>query len=309
MRQERRDSLLKDQAETLRRSRLSIVKESLTREGPSKNLRVLSFTSGKGGVGKTFSVVNTAIGLSQLGKRVAILDADLGLANVDLMLGLYPNYTIEDVIRGEKEIDEVVLDGPHGVKVIPAASGIDCLTSLSMYQRLVLVDALERSSLQVDYLLIDTPAGIGTNVLFFNSASTEIVCVITPDLTSLTDAYALIKLLSTRYHERTFSILINNIGAGSASLAQTAQDIYERLANSLERFLQVRTNYLGFIPADVLAVEALQGQRALVDLYPGSIGGRALTRLAKRIDAETGGRKLKGGVQFFFQNLLEVYAE
>jgi flagellar biosynthesis protein FlhG len=297
---------LKDQAETLRRRRAAKRPDDLS---GNTRLRVLSFTSGKGGVGKTFSVVNTAIGLSKLGKRVAVLDADLGLANIDLMLGLTPLYTLEDVIKCDKEVDDILMEGPQGIKIIPAASGVDSLTSLSSYQRLMLADALERSSLDVDYLLIDTPAGIGSNVLFFNSASAETVCVVTPDITSLTDAYALIKLMRLRYQEKVFSILINNVSAAGEPVAATARKVYDRLAHSLERFLQVRTRYLGFIPADVLATEALQGQKALIELYPGSEGGRALSRLSKRIDDEVGQRRLKGGLQFFFQSLLEIYAE
>ena len=178
--------------------------------------RVISFTSGKGGVGKTSTVVNTAIALARMGRSVAVLDADLGLANINVLLGLRPACTIEDVLEGGRLLEEAVLDGPEGISVIPAASGASSICTLKSSQRLSLMQAVENFAFSFDYLLIDTQAGIGSEVMYFNSASGEIVCVINDEPTSLTDAYALIKVLCRQYGEKSISILVNNV-AGEAA--------------------------------------------------------------------------------------------
>ncbi len=268
--------------------------------------RVMSFTSGKGGVGKTCSVVNCAIALAREGKSVLILDADLGLANVDVMLGLEPHSTIYDVIRGEKRLEEVIVPGPEGISIIPATSGVQAICSLDAEQRIHLMEEIERVAHQYDYLLIDTSAGIGTDVMYFNCASREIVCVVTPEPTSLTDAYAMIKILSTQYGEKSVSVLVNNVRAGTVTAENEAARVFNRLSKAVERFLHIELKYLGFVPSDVSVVEAIRSQRALMDLYPSSPSGLAYASLARKIDSEFRDLRVKGGMQFFFQQLLEM---
>lgn len=262
--------------------------------------RVVSFTSGKGGVGKTHTVVNLAISLARMGRQVMVLDADLSLANIDVMLGISPRYTIEQVLTGERELDEIVLEGPEGISIIPAASGADSLCSLTVEQRLTFMHALERSALSCDYLLIDTAAGIGTEVMHFNTASSEIICIINDEPTSLTDAYALIKVLAQKYGERTVSVLVNQV----SSEAQ-GQKAFHRLARSVEQFLRIRLKYLGTIPTDPMVSRAIQLQRPVIAEYPSSGVSLAIQKLARKLDEEFWEYQIKGGMQFFFQELLE----
>ncbi len=172
-------------------------------------VRVISVTSGKGGVGKTCCVVNLAISLAREGKRVLVFDADLGLCNLDVMLGLSPKYNINHVLRGEKQIEDVIVKGPEGIMVIPAASGISELTNLNAEQRLALTSSMEMLDKDVDIMIIDTGAGISNNVMFFNTAAQEIIVVVTPEPTSLTDAYALMKVLMKKHGEKSFKLLVN----------------------------------------------------------------------------------------------------
>jgi flagellar biosynthesis protein FlhG len=164
--------------------------------------RVLSFTSGKGGVGKTHSVTNVAIALAQKGLSVLVLDADLGLANVDVLLGLQPKGTLHDVLKGKLSLDDILLSGPGGITIIPAASGVEEIQALRTEEKMFLLEEIERVAHRFDYLLIDTPAGIGSDVMYFNSAAAEVVCIINGEPTSLTDTYALIKVLSKRMERR-----------------------------------------------------------------------------------------------------------
>ena len=275
-----------------------------SRAGASRAVsRVISFTSGKGGVGKTNSVVNVAIALARMGRSVAILDADLGLANINVLLGLKPLYTIYDVLAGQRVLEETVLDGPEGIAVIPAASGIQAACTLSAAQRLTLMQALEDFAYDFDYVLIDTQAGIGAEVMYFNSASGEIVCVINNEPTSLTDAYALIKVLSRNYGEKSISILVNNVT--DEALGRAA---YRRLRRAVERFLQVELKYLGYIPSDAAVNEAVIEQKAVVQAFPSSAAALALDGLARRLDSEFQEQRVKGGMQFFFKQLLDVEA-
>lgn len=271
--------------------------------------RVISFTSGKGGVGKTNTVVNLALCLANRGKSVLILDADLGLANVDVMLGLKAKHTLYDVLEGRRSLKEVIVPGPAGVSVIPAARGIESLCNLDLEQRLALLNSVEEIAAQYDYLLIDTRAGISSDVMHFNSAANEIVCVITNEPTSLTDAYAVIKVLAQNYAEKSISILGNNIRATERSPEQEAMASFRRLEQAVQRFLpseQVDLKYLGFIPSESVVSESIRHQRAVVELFPSSATGRALNSLAERIDGEFPECRVKGGMQFFFRQLIEM---
>ncbi|MEZ4753966.1 MAG: MinD/ParA family protein [Bdellovibrionota bacterium] len=265
--------------------------------------RVISFTSGKGGVGKTNCLVNTAIALAREGKSVLIFDADLSLANIDVVLGLRPKFSIKDVLSGSKTLQEIMLDGPEGISVIPAASGIESMCGLSDQSRMILMEAIEEVAYKYDYLLIDTQAGIGPDVMFFNHASSEIVCVINSEPTSLTDAYALIKVLSQNYGEKEISILANNVTDENEGMRA-----FTRLQGAVERFLHINLKYIGFIPRDKAVLSALSEQRAVLDLYPSSPAGIALSAAAKSLDSEFFNLRVKGGIQFFFRSLLEVEA-
>jgi flagellar biosynthesis protein FlhG len=286
-----------DQAATLRAAR----RAGKGRKSMSSVTRVMSFTSGKGGVGKTHSVVNIGLALAREGRSVLVLDADLGLANIHVMLGLQPRYTLSDLFSGQRSLDEIIVNGPDGLAFIPAASGVESMCHLSPEQRLMLTEAVEEVAARFDYLLIDTQAGIGADVLHFNSAASEIVCIINAEPTSLTDAYALIKVLAQNYGEKDFSIVANNVADGAEG-----NRAFARLAKSVERFLHVRLKYLGYVPRDGAVNDSIRSQRALLEVFPSSAAGLALAGLARRIDAEFYDHRVKGGMQFFFEQLLTV---
>jgi flagellar biosynthesis protein FlhG len=296
-----------DQAAGLRhiqykRHRLDALRKKRKVEHPT---RVIAISSGKGGVGKTFATVNLSVMLARMGKRVLILDGDLGLANVDLMVGLKPLWNLSHVISGERSLSDVIIEAGSGVHIIPGGSGIEKLVSLDYGERLSLLEAIEESAFNYDYLIIDTPSGIGADVMFFNQAAHQVICVISPDVTSLTDTYALLKLLRRRHGEVAVKILVNFVGRTIKSASVEAHEIFTRLSSVVDRFLHIKISCVGYVPADELVREALEEQRPLVERFPHSDSCRCLTKIAKRIDEEFKSVPLKGGVQFFFNRLLE----
>ena len=281
--------------------KLNKVEKSVVSGKPSGGAtRVISFTSGKGGVGKTSTVVNVALALAEAQNNVLLIDADLGLANIDVLLGVKPSYTLEDLFEGRRTLEEIMIPGPNGIRIIPAASGVESMVNLDSSRQMLLMQALSALPYTFDYVLIDTGAGIGIDVLYFNAAASEIVCIVTPEPTSLTDAYALIKVLSTQYGEEEINILVNNVSSEAES-----KQTFLRLYKAVERFLHVKLNYLGFVPADSSVREAVQSQRALLELFPSSPAGLAISALARRMDAQFHELRIKGGMQFFFEQLLE----
>jgi flagellar biosynthesis protein FlhG len=261
-------------------------------------LRVIAVASGKGGVGKTNLAANLAVALARQGLKVCVLDADLGLANLDVVLGLAPRLSLLHVLRGERRLAEIVVDGPVGVQVIPAASGYEELTALGAAERIRLLDEVDALDLGLDVLLVDTAAGISGNVLYFTAAAAEALVVITPEPTALTDAYALMKVLAARYGRREFLVAVN-MAAGAAD----AEAAFARLARVAERFLAVRLEYQGYVPDDDAVPRAVRNQVPVVLAAPSSPASLALAQLAQRL----GGRPAaapSGGLQFFFRRLL-----
>lgn len=292
-------SIARDQAATLRAHKVKV--------GMSNKMqgitRVISFTSGKGGVGKSQTVVNTAIALARLGKTVLLLDADLGLANVNVLLGIQPKFTLHDVFCGRKSLRDIIINGPEGISIIPAASGVESICDLNAQQKMSLMNGIEEVAHAYDYLLIDTRAGISADVMYFNSASSEIVCVINNEPTSLTDAYAVIKVLATHYGERTISVVSNNVLDEKDGL-----HAYQRLSNAVARFLSVELKYLGCIPKDGAVTQAVQNQRPVLELFPSAPASMAIERIGRKLDEEFLEYRVKGGMQFFFEQILAVNA-
>lgn len=272
-------------------------------KGDRKNhnpVRVISVTSGKGGVGKTNVVANLALALQNLDKRVLILDADLGLANMDVILGLNPRYTINHVIKGEKKLKEVIVTAPSGFKLLPAASGIQELTDLDNSQRLFLLNELDSLNDIFDVLLIDTGAGISSNVMYFNFAAMEKVVVVTNEPTSLTDAYALIKILNHKYQQKKFRILVN-----SARNSEEADRIYRHLSLVVDKFLgSPSLDYLGWIPYDKLVPAAVRQQKIVLQKYPETPASKSFVKLADRLISSENGSAFEGDIKFFWQRLL-----
>ena len=265
-----------------------------------KIVRTIAVASGKGGVGKTNITANLAIGLSKLNKKVLVLDADLGLSNIDVILNLATKYNIKHLFNGEKKLKDLIVDGPQGIKVLPASSGIQELTDLDEFQRLRLIEEFESYDGGIDYLLIDTSSGISPNVAFFCMAAQDIIIVTSAEPTAMTDAYALIKVLFTKYQEKDFKVLVNNV-----KNEKEATEVYRRLSTAAERFLSISLDYIGYIPYDESVQKAVRQQRALMDIYPESEASKSLFKISEKINNDNNDH-VKGTLQFFLGGLLKA---
>ena len=205
----------------------------------------LSVGSGKGGVGKTLTIVNLAMAVSHMGLKVLILDGDFGLANVDVVLGLQGQYHVQDVLAGFVSLDEIILQGPNGISLIPSGSGVSELNHLSYTQKQMLFQKILHLGMEFDFLLIDTGAGINENVLHLNSISDSRLIVTTPEPHAITDAYALIKVLAEKEGVNNFDLMVN-----MASSKQEAQTVASRIISTCSSFLKINVNYRGFVPLD-----------------------------------------------------------
>src|SRR5208283_1722959 len=267
-----------------------------------KPVRVMAVGSGKGGVGKSNVVINLALAFDRLGLRVLIMDADLGLANIDVLLGLTPKYNMSHVLSGQKRLEEVLVDGPGRVKIMPASSGVQELTRLTDEQKLLFLELLDELETDIDVLLIDTGAGISDTVLYFNLAAHERIIVVTPEPTSLTDAYALIKVLYSKHGERTFRILVN-----SAANEATGKSIFAKLSKVADHFLDgLSLDYLGTIPHDISVTKSVMKQRPVLEVFPETPASKAFMRIAETIRNNRPNAN-QGSIQFFWKRLLNVW--
>ncbi len=243
--------------------------------------------------------VNLSVGLAQLGQDVLLFDADLGLANVDVALGLKPKVDIQHVIAGERTLDEVLLKGPEGVRIIPASSGVARMASLSATEQAGLVHAFSELRQPVNTLIVDTGAGIDNTVLTFTAACQEVVVVICDEPTSLTDGYALIKVLNQQCDVKRFQILTNMVDN-----ELQGRQLFEKLCKVADRFLDVHLGYLGSVPRDDYLRRAVRAQRAVLAEYPRSESSRALAAIAKRLAALPAAPS-QGGLGFFMERMIE----
>jgi flagellar biosynthesis protein FlhG len=262
-------------------------------------VQVIAVTGGKGGVGKTTIAVNLASSIAARGKQVMLLDGDLGLANVDVFLGLTPRLTLADVLAGNCSLEEILLDAPQGFKVVPAASGIAQLAELDTLTHLGLVRAFGDITARVDVMVIDTAPGIAGSVLQFSQAAQQVLVVLCDEPASLTDAYALIKILSRDHGVKQFRVVVNQVrGRG---LGQALFQRFERVAT---RFLSVELDYVGEIPEDAFLRRSIREQRPVVTAYPSAPASVALKTLAQRADNWPVADGPRGNVEFFVERLI-----
>ena len=262
---------------------------------------VIAVTSGKGGVGKTNVSVDVAAALSESGKSVLLMDADLGLGNVDVLLGLQPEFDLQHVISGEKSLDDIIIEGPAGIHIVPASSGVEQMAELTALQHASLITAFSELKHPLDVLIVDTAAGIADGVVSFAKASQEVIVVVCDEPTSLTDAYALIKVLSTRHGIRKFQILANMVQDDAQGLA-----LFEKLLNTTDRFLEVGLKYLGAVPFDQQLRKAVQNQQPVVTAYPRSPAAKSIQKIATKVLQWPAPDQATGYLQFFIERLLSA---
>jgi flagellar biosynthesis protein FlhG len=241
--------------------------------------KFLAITSGKGGVGKTFTAINFAIELSRMKKKVLLVDADFGLANIPIMLSLQEHYSLEDFLEGDRKLSEILVEGPEGILILPGANGVETLAQLTASKRLYFFGALQELSQDFDYVLIDTQAGITEDVLFFCRAADEVLVVVNPESTSITDSYAIIKLLLNNSQAHHINIIVNNTRTIPFN---EATRVFEVLESSTATYLKSSLQYLGNIPADPLVEESIRKRNAITELFPGSRASRSIKLLVKQ---------------------------
>ncbi len=262
-------------------------------------IRTIAVSAGKGGVGKTNVSVNLAITLAKQGQKVLLLDADLGLANIDVLLGLHPRQNLAHVFDGQCELDEVLLEGPEGIKIIPASSGVEKMTQLLPQDHAGLINAFSQLTEHFDVLIIDTAAGISDSVVSFTKAAQEILLVVCDEPTSITDAYAMIKILSREHQVNNFHILANMVRSASEG-----RQLFQKLYRVTEHFLDVTMDYVGAIQEDDLLKKSVKQQQAVVKAYPSSKSARAFEKLAQQVLLWKPKPDLLGQTSFFIERLI-----
>jgi flagellar biosynthesis protein FlhG len=257
-------------------------------KGPSLSIegrgpKIIAVTSGKGGVGKTNVVANLSACLSELGKKVVVLDADFGLANLDVLLGLTPRYNLGHVLLGNKSLSEIMVPGPRGIRVIPASSGLQSVSELTLAQRNHLIDSFADLDSDTDYFIIDTAAGISHNVTHFLLSAQEVVVVIAPEPTAIIDAYAIIKIILREDRTKNIQVLVNWVDR-----AEDAQEVFCQVNSVAKRFLKREVGYLGYIERDFHIPKAVRSQVLVTHSFPDAPASRNFRDLARRMVQQGG---------------------
>lgn len=263
-------------------------------------IKVIAVSGGKGGVGKTNVSLNTSVALGQIGKRVLVLDADLGLANVDVMLGLRVQRNLSHVLSGECELDDIIIEGPAGIKIIPATSGTQSMVDLSPAEHAGLIRAFSDMQTQFDFLVIDTAAGISDMVLSFARAAQDVMLVVCDEPTSITDCYALMKLLSRDHDVFKFKVVANMVRS-----AKEGQHLFSKLTKVSDRFLDVALELVGVIPFDENIRKSVRKQKVIVEAFPDSPAAKAFKMLANNITDWPIPHQPSGHLEFFIEQLLD----
>lgn len=270
----------------------------------SRPVKVIAVASGKGGVGKTNVTVNLGVALASLGKQVVLLDADLGLANIDVMLGLHPQFNLLHVLDGSKTLSEILVEGPGGMQIIPAASGVKKMAELSPAEHAGMIQAFSELEQHIDVLLIDSAAGIADSVISFSRAAQEVIVVVCDEPASITDAYALIKLLSREHGVERFHIIAN-----MSRSVQEGRELFDKINLVCDRFLDVTLDFMGIVPFDEDLRRAVKKQRSVVDYVPRSKSAAAFAHLAKKVEFWPVSKAPSGHMEFFVERLIRASME
>jgi len=261
-----------------------------TDRSPWLSDRTLAVTGSKGGVGKSNLVVNLAVALGRMGRRVVVVDGDLGLANLDVLLGLTPGRTVEHLLEGRADPEELLIEGPAGIRILPAASGVPQLTRLDGRQRETLCDALADIAGRADDVLIDTGAGLGQTTLSLQLAASRVVVVTTPEPTSIVDAYATMKVLWDADPHKRIDLVVNSVPDDGE-----AEKIHRQMSKACRHFLTNDLGWIGPVYYDPEVGSAVKRQQALIELRPHSRAARCYERIAMRLSMEKDAFSRAGG--------------
>ncbi len=267
-------------------------------------VKVIAVTGGKGGVGKSSVALNTAAALSEMGKKVMLFDADLGLANIDVMLGLRVDKNLGHVLRGECDLNDIVKEGPLGLRIIPASSGLKEMAELSVDELAGIIHAFSSLEDDIDVLIIDTAAGISDMVLSFARAAQDVVMIVCNETTSVADAYALMKVLANDYEVDHFRIVANQVHS-----LEEGKSMFRKLVSVTDRFLDVTLELVSCIPADPNMRNAIRRRSCVIDLYPASPASRAFRALAHRVLSWPVPEHADGSLEFFMEPLVQSKSE
>ncbi|MFP4697267.1 MAG: MinD/ParA family protein [Eubacteriales bacterium] len=287
-----------DQAAQLR----NIIKQKNQKKSSA---RVITVTSGKGGVGKTNVSINLAIQFKKMGKKVIILDADFGLANIEVLFGIIPQYNLADLMFNGKDIKDIITIGPLGIEFISGGSGIQELTNLNKDQLFYLIQKLKEIDYLADVIIIDTGAGISNSVLEFVLASKEILLVTTPEPTSITDSYALLKAMR-KIEEININDYAINVIANRASSIKEGEEIYSKLNLVVNKFLNINLNYLGYVPQDNNVQKAVMQQKPVSLLFPSSGATKSIEKITQILLNKNDKNITKHGMSQFISNLIKI---
>ncbi|MBF0274081.1 MAG: MinD/ParA family protein [Nitrospinae bacterium] len=293
-----------DQADKLRVMTRANVADSAPTEqwgGDGNYPKLISFASGKGGVGKTNIVANLGYCLSKQGKKVLLFDCDLGLGNLDILLGIASRQTLEHLLSGMVSANEIMCEGPGGMKILPAASGVQKLSQIDKNQQMMISGELDDFIKDFDYVLLDIGAGINTNVTYFCTMSNETIVIATPEPTSITDAYALMKVLYKDYNQNRFKLIVNMVNT-----PQESKLVYKQISMVVDKFLDnISLDYLGYVLNDENVRKCVKQQKLIGELFPYSKASRCYTDLAGIISENKEKVAVGAGVGGFFRNFLE----
>lgn len=263
-------------------------------------VRIVTLTSGKRGVGKTCALINLAAALAKRGKRVMILDEHQGEQSVVGMLGLTPYYDLTNVVRRERSLEQVMLSGPEDIMVVPAGKSVQALANLAPADQEYLVRSFAQLAETVDVVLVDAQAGVASHLLPPSLAAQELVVVVEPRPASLTDAYALIKVLNQGFARRNFHILVNKAGGAEEGMA-----IFNNMAEVASRFLKVTLDYMGYVPIEDRMRRAAQLGRSVVDAFPATAAAQAFRALAEVVEEWPHPSGEQGQLEVFMQRLIQ----
>ena len=274
----------------------------MSHDGPMdrrRSVQVIAVTGGKGGVGKSTLSINLATGFALEGRKTLLLDGDLGLANADVMLGVTPKYTLGDVISGDRSLEEVLTPVRPNLSIVAGASGISALAGLGEAEHIGIVRAFSSLVDDIDVLVVDTPAGISAGVLQLTQAAQHIIVVVCDEPASVTDAYAVIKVLSAEHSIRHFKVVTNMTRSGGSGT-----QLFATLLKVTNRFLDVVLEHAADIPDDDFLRRSIREQRPVIDAYPGSAAGAALKRLVSKASQWEAPHGSRGNIEFFAERLV-----